>query len=265
MPARSARLALLPALLALALPAQAADADPAAAGDAGSAPAETAPAAEGAPVPAPVSVATETGDAAAEPELLPPDVDAYVDISLGDADYADFGYDDNGSAYRLLAGWILPADDPSGTRWSAEISYSQLGSVEDDRLSFSRITLGGRLYEVTTTDTYSLEASSLGFGMRASRAFGIVEPFARLGAHYYHVTEKRERVRSFTPITPNSPPQKPQQDPSSSESEVGLALYGAAGVGVKTGEVATVYGEYAVLAMAGESVPVARLGLIANF
>lgn len=256
-----ARHALLPALLALALPALAEETAPVVT-DAGDTPAADAAAPAS---PAASSAAVPAAAVAAEPELLPPDVDAYIDISLGDADYGDYGYDDNGGAYRLLAGWILPADDPAGTRWSAEVSYSQLGSVEDDRLSFGRVTLGGRLYDVTTTDTYSLEASSLGFGLRASRAFGIVEPFARLGTHYYHVTEKRERMRTFTAVTPNSPPQKPQQDPSSSESEVGLALYGAAGIGVKTGEVATVYGEYSALAMAGETVAVARLGLLANF
>lgn len=198
------------------------------------------------------------------PDWQPPPLDAYVDVSMGSADFSNVGYTDAQGGYRLTVGFLFGG--VGGNRYSIapEIGYTRIGRALRQQVT---VDTTDPQYTVTQTDMFSKDLSSLDFGVRAGLNLAPrTSLFARAGVQIYHVSDKILSTLAFTPKPASgAPPRDPQSQRPSTASDSRLGGFVSAGVALKVGQVPTVYGELMARQVEGTVVQTGAIGVLLNF
>lgn len=196
------------------------------------------------------------------PDWPAPKIDAYLDTSFSNADFAGIGYQEEPSGYRFIAGFRM--DTPALGNWSAaaEFGYNRIGRAER---SIVTVDDSAPNYTVTRTDMYNIDLSSLDFGARVGYALmQRLEVYTRAGMHFYHTAEKSQTRFDFAEKNLNPPrPSDLQQPASTSKASVGG--YGTLGMAVRIGSVPSFYVEYGIRQMSSDTVDAVNFGVLLNF
>jgi hypothetical protein len=196
------------------------------------------------------------------PDWPPPKIDAYLDTSFSNADFASLGYRDTVSGYRFIAGFAMAT--PALGRWSvaAEFGYNRIGRAER---SIVTVDDSAPNYTVTRTEMLDLDLSSLDFGGRVGyRMTSRLEAYTRAGMHFYHTSEKSQTRFDFEEKNLNPPrPSDLQQPASTSTASVGA--FGTVGLALKAGSVPSFYAEYTTRDISGDVVDAINFGVLMNF
>ena len=208
---------------------------------------------------------------AAEEELMPPAVDAYVDISFTGADIDEPGFDDTARGYRIIAGFRLLDVAPGGWSVAPEIGYWRLGRSERvEQALFPNSPLG---FDRLQTDTYTLNATALDFGARFDRRLlPRLDAYARTGLAVTHVQRKREVLNTYLPRDVTPPDECPVfaptcslNNPEASTTEVSIDPWLGLGLALELGIVPSLYGEYNLRTVDGQSTAAWAVGFLLNF
>jgi len=196
------------------------------------------------------------------PDWPAPKIDAYLDTSFSNADFAGIGYQEATSGYRFIAGFAMAT--PALGRWSvaAEFGYNRIGRAER---SIVTVDDSAPNYTVTRTDMLDIDLSSLDFGGRVGyRLAPRVESYARAGMHFYHTAEKSQTRFDFEEKNLNPPrPSDLQQPASTSTASVGAFV--TLGAALKVGTVPSFYAEYTTRDISGDLVTAINFGVLMNF
>jgi hypothetical protein len=195
--------------------------------------------------------------------LEPPDINAYVDVALGQSDLGAVGYDEQPTSYRLVAGFLFPVE--GAWRWSAEIGYDRIGKAEEITSTTERRNINGASYDMTTTQTSTLDASALTFGARVAHDVGPLDAFLRAGILHHHSAYKDQAKISYQETLPIFPSRPDETRATRSDTDVGFAPYAALGVGYRLGTVPTVYAEYTTRDIGADWVDSVMLGVSLDF
>lgn len=195
--------------------------------------------------------------------LAPPDINAYVDVALGQSDLGNVGYEEQPTSYRLTAGFLFPGE--GAWRWSAEIGYDRIGKAEEVTSLTERRNINGASYDMTTTQTSTLDASALTFGARAARDIGPLQTFLRAGILHHHSAYKDQTKVSYRETLPIFPARPDETRATRSDTDVGFAPYAAVGLGYRLGTVPTVYAEYTARDIGADWVDGVVLGVSLDF
>lgn len=210
---------------------------------------------------APPATPVDTG-----PDIPAPKVDAYFDVSFNDSDLDAFGYASSSSGYRFVAGFEFQELGSERVTVAPEVGYYRMNTAERNAVTVDANNSSLPTYIVTTTRRYTTDISSLDFGARFGFRFNDrISAFARAGLGFFHLADKLETMRSYTPKPGNPTPKADDFLLPDSSSEAGISPYLALGASFMLGPVPTVYVEYGTRRIDGELVNSASLGFLLNF
>lgn len=201
-----------------------------------------------------------------KPDLTPPAIDAWFDISFTDSDFNALGFNETAGGYRFIAGFHLENFGNNRFGFAPEVGYFRLGSIEEKTSVTVSNPPNFQGYIQTTTHTNSLDTSSLDFGVRVNVMIASrLDVFLRTGLGFYHASTEAQDSFSYTPITPGGPAIPSTQGTTSSSTETGTAPYAALGLTIKLGTVPSLYGEYGKRIIDGENISTIAVGFLLNF
>lgn len=200
----------------------------------------------------------------AVPELTAPAIDARVDLSLPTSDFDSLGYPDHANGYRFIVSFRL--EGVGGDRWSVapEIGYFRMGQSE--RKVITLIPNTPPNFDLTRTDTYKLDASSLDFGVRLGRNLrDRIEAYARGGLAVTHTRLAQETLDHAEPKPGNPADPYDTRLTTPATTNVSADPYAAVGLAFKLGQVPSVYAEYGLRTIDGSSANSLAIGLLLDF
>lgn len=201
-----------------------------------------------------------------EPDLTPPAIDGWFDISFTDADFDNLGFNQTAGGYRFIAGFHLESISTDRFGLAPEVGYFRIGNIDEKVSTSVPNPPDFQGYIQTTTHTSLADATSLDFGVRVNFALASrLEAFLRTGLGFYHVSTEEQDSFSYTPITPGGEPIPSSRGTTASNTNTGIAPYAALGLAVKLGAVPSLYGEYGTRAIDGENISVIAVGFLLNF
>lgn len=201
-----------------------------------------------------------------EPDLTPPAIDGWFDISFTDADFDNLGFNQTAGGYRFIAGFHLESISTDRIGLAPEVGYFRIGNIEEKTSVSVSNPPNFQGYIQTTTHTSSADATSLDFGVRVNFALATrLEAFLRTGLGFYHVSTEEQDSFDYTPITPGGVPVPSSRGTTTSNTKTGTAPYAALGLAVKLGAIPSLYGEYGMRTIDGENISVIAVGFLLNF
>ncbi|MFP5383890.1 MAG: LysM peptidoglycan-binding domain-containing protein [Gammaproteobacteria bacterium] len=201
-----------------------------------------------------------------EPDLTPPAIDGWFDISFTDADFDNLGFNQTAGGYRFIAGFHLESISTDRIGLAPEVGYFRIGNIDEKTSTSVSNPPDFQGYIQTTTHTSSADATSLDFGVRVNFALARrLEAFLRTGVGFYHLSTEEQDSFSYTPITPGGAPIPSSRSTTASNTQTGIAPYAALGLAVKLGTIPSLYGEYGTRAIDGENISVIAVGFLLNF
>lgn len=200
------------------------------------------------------------------PDYSPPAIDAYVDVSLNSNDLGNFGFNETTGSYRLIIGFRLK--DVGDKTWSLapEFGYFRAGKAAQDVINIDNnsTTLPG--YIITQTDTYSMDTTSLDFGLRFSR---ILRPHlhghVRAGVGFYHLTQQQKTNRSYTRKVGTTEERPDDTLPTITTIDTGIAPFISLGMGVDLSTRFHAYAEYGTRIINSNLLNTGAIGLLFDF
>lgn len=201
-----------------------------------------------------------------EPDLTPPAIDGWFDISFTDADFDNLGFDQTAGGYRFIAGFHLESISTDRFGLAPEVGYFRIGNIDEKTSTSVSNPPDFQGYIQTTTHTSSADATSLDFGVRVNFTLASrLEAFLRTGLGFYHVSTEDQDSFSYTPTIPGGVPIPSSRGTTASNTKTGTAPYAALGLAVKLGAIPSLYGEYGTRTIDGENISVIAVGFLLNF